>query len=174
MRTALIRSAHGISTGAFSHRGGASSSITAALAHVWCAVCCSDLCGVLASHGRQSIIADFRVKSTGMGHAVSAFDFGAGHAADPASPDPAAVRESPGHSTASPPTTRPSCGRESTTSPSLIRPGASPTTRACRKTSGKSLTSTWTRDCALRSDYARRMAQVEIDVLVAQAMGLDA
>jgi hypothetical protein len=33
-----------------------------------------------------------------------------------------------------------------------------------------SLTSTWTRHCALRSDYARRMALVEIDVLVAQAL----
>ena len=35
-----------------------------------------------------------------------------------------------------------------------------------------SLTSTWTRHCALRSDHARRMALVEIDVLVAQALGL--
>lgn len=34
------------------------------------------------------------------------------------------------------------------------------------------LTSSWTRDCALRRDYARRMALVEIDVLVAQALGL--
>jgi hypothetical protein len=34
------------------------------------------------------------------------------------------------------------------------------------------LTGTWTRQCALRSDYARRMALVEIDVLVAQALGL--
>lgn len=34
------------------------------------------------------------------------------------------------------------------------------------------LTSTWARHCALRSDYARRMALVEIDVLVAQALGL--
>lgn len=34
------------------------------------------------------------------------------------------------------------------------------------------LTSTWTRDGALRSDYARRMALVEIDVLVAQALSL--
>ena len=34
------------------------------------------------------------------------------------------------------------------------------------------LTSSWTRDCALRSDYARRMVLVEIDVLVAQALGL--
>ena len=34
------------------------------------------------------------------------------------------------------------------------------------------LTSTWSRSCALRSDYARRMALVEIDVLVAQTLGL--
>ncbi|MDN3918728.1 class I SAM-dependent DNA methyltransferase [Roseateles violae] len=34
------------------------------------------------------------------------------------------------------------------------------------------LTSTWARHCALRSDYARRMALVETDVLVAQAIGL--
>lgn len=34
------------------------------------------------------------------------------------------------------------------------------------------LTSDWSRDCALRTDYARRMALVEIDVLVAQALGL--
>jgi hypothetical protein len=34
------------------------------------------------------------------------------------------------------------------------------------------LTRDWTRHSALRSDYARRMALVEIDVLVAQALGL--
>lgn len=34
------------------------------------------------------------------------------------------------------------------------------------------LTPTWQRDCALRTDYSRRMALVEIDVLVAQALGL--
>ena len=34
------------------------------------------------------------------------------------------------------------------------------------------LTPGWQRQCALRSDYARRMALVEIDVLVAQALGL--
>lgn len=34
------------------------------------------------------------------------------------------------------------------------------------------LTTDWQRHCALRSDYARRMALVEIDVLVAQALGL--
>jgi hypothetical protein len=36
----------------------------------------------------------------------------------------------------------------------------------------QNLTRDWTRHCALRSDYARRMALVEIDVLVAQALGL--
>ena len=34
------------------------------------------------------------------------------------------------------------------------------------------LTPEWQRSCALRTDYARRMALVEIDVLVAQALGL--
>jgi hypothetical protein len=36
----------------------------------------------------------------------------------------------------------------------------------------QNLTRDWTRHCALRSDYARRIALVEIDVLVAQALGL--
>ena len=36
----------------------------------------------------------------------------------------------------------------------------------------KKLTPEWQRDCALRTDYARRQALVEIDVLVAQALGL--
>src|SRR5690606_3181350 len=34
------------------------------------------------------------------------------------------------------------------------------------------LTPDWQRHCALRSDYARRQALLEIDVLVAQALGL--
>ncbi|MCX7175437.1 MAG: class I SAM-dependent DNA methyltransferase [Proteobacteria bacterium] len=34
------------------------------------------------------------------------------------------------------------------------------------------LTPEWQRNCALRTDYSRRMALVEIDVLVAQALGL--
>jgi hypothetical protein len=36
----------------------------------------------------------------------------------------------------------------------------------------RDLTSKWQRKCALRTDYARRMALVEIDVLVAQELGL--
>jgi hypothetical protein len=34
------------------------------------------------------------------------------------------------------------------------------------------LTPEWQRHCALRSDYARRMALIEIDVLVAQELGI--
>lgn len=34
------------------------------------------------------------------------------------------------------------------------------------------LSSTWARECALRTEYSRRMALLEIDVLAAQAMGL--
>lgn len=37
----------------------------------------------------------------------------------------------------------------------------------------ENINSTWTRQSALRSDYARRMALVEIDVLVAQALGFN-
>ena len=36
----------------------------------------------------------------------------------------------------------------------------------------KNLTENWNRNCALRSDYARRQALVEIDVLVARALGM--
>jgi hypothetical protein len=36
----------------------------------------------------------------------------------------------------------------------------------------QNLTPEWTRECALRTDYSRRMALVEIDVLVAKALGL--
>jgi hypothetical protein len=36
----------------------------------------------------------------------------------------------------------------------------------------RNLTPTWQRECALRTDYARRQALVEIDVLVAQALKL--
>ena len=36
----------------------------------------------------------------------------------------------------------------------------------------RNLTPEWNRNCALRTDYARRQALVEIDVLVAKALGL--
>ena len=37
----------------------------------------------------------------------------------------------------------------------------------------RNLTPEWQRDCAFRSDYARRQALVEIDVLTAMALGLN-
>lgn len=36
----------------------------------------------------------------------------------------------------------------------------------------KNLTRFWQRDCALRTDYARRQAMLEIDILIARALGL--
>ena len=36
----------------------------------------------------------------------------------------------------------------------------------------KNLTRSWQRDCTLRTDYARRQAALEIDVLIARALGL--
>ena len=55
---------------------------------------------------------------------------------------------------------------------SLTSPGAQPGNARLPHEFFAKLTSDWTRDCALRSDYSRRMALVEIDVLVAQALGL--
>jgi hypothetical protein len=46
-----------------------------------------------------------------------------------------------------------------------------PTNRRLPQDFFANLSSTWTRDSALRLDYARRMALVEIDVQVAQALG---
>jgi len=63
----------------------------------------------------------------------------------------------------------------------LARRSPDPFTAQCWSQSGNprlqqdfftKLTPEWQRHCALRSDYARRMALVEIDVLVAQALGL--
>lgn len=47
-----------------------------------------------------------------------------------------------------------------------------PGARVLPQTFFEDLTPDWQRDCALRADYARRQALVEIDVLVAQALGL--
>src|SRR5690606_38052960 len=47
-----------------------------------------------------------------------------------------------------------------------------PSSRALPQDFFRQLTPQWQRHCALRSDYARRQALVEIDVLVAQALGL--
>ena len=50
--------------------------------------------------------------------------------------------------------------------------GANPTTLDYRKVSFPALRPNGSATCALRSDYSRRMALVEIDVLVAQALKL--
>jgi hypothetical protein len=47
-----------------------------------------------------------------------------------------------------------------------------PENRRLSQTFFSTLTGEWTRNCALRTHYARRMALVELDVLVAQALGL--
>lgn len=54
-----------------------------------------------------------------------------------------------------------------------IRPGSNhPGAQVLPQDFFTQLTPSWQRNCALRSDYARRQALVEIDVLVAQALGL--
>lgn len=54
-----------------------------------------------------------------------------------------------------------------------IRPGSNhPGAQVLPQNFFNQLTPNWQRNCALRSDYARRQALVEIDVLVAQALGL--
>ena len=47
-----------------------------------------------------------------------------------------------------------------------------PSSPSCESSFFEHLTPHWQRNCALRSDYARRQALVEIDVLVAQTLGL--
>ena len=47
-----------------------------------------------------------------------------------------------------------------------------PTNRRLQQDFFACLTSSWHRNCALRTDYARRLALLEIDVLVAQALNL--
>ncbi|WP_048438816.1 N-6 DNA methylase [Caenimonas sp. SL110] len=124
-----------------------------------------DLCGALAwSH---SVLADFRVKSTGMGHANTTL-----------------VDQLPipmeWHTTAVARALTLNC---LTSHYAPLWEGVYDSAFADQSWSQPSnprlpqdfwlgVTSTWTRQCALRGDYARRMALVEIDVLVAQALSL--
>ena len=124
-----------------------------------------ELCGVLAY--THSIIADFRVKTTGMGHANTTL-----------------VGQLPAPMTWLPNLVGRALVLNCLTShysplwddvfdiefteqswSQLDNP-------RLPKEFWQNLTSPWPRDCALRSDYARRMALVEIDVLVAQELGL--
>jgi hypothetical protein len=125
----------------------------------------SDLCGVMAwSH---SLVADFRVKSTGMGHANSTL---VGQLPIPQNWHTEAVAR----------------GMVLNCLTSHFAPlwdevydltfadqqWSQPDNPRLPQEFWQSLTSNWTRHCALRSDFARRMALVEIDVVVAQALGL--
>ncbi|WP_043341664.1 DNA methyltransferase family protein [Belnapia moabensis] len=124
-----------------------------------------DLCAALAwSH---SVVTDYRVKSTGMGHANSTL---VGQLPIPISWDPAVVARALALNCL---TTRYSDIWESVFDlPFTELSWTQPSNPRLPQEFWSNLTSTWTRRCALRADYARRMALVEIDVLVAQALGL--
>lgn len=124
-----------------------------------------ELCGVLAwSH---SLVADFRVKSTGMGHANTTL---VGQLPIPTVWQPIVVARAMALNCL---TTHFAPLWEEVYDPDFADQRWSQTDNSRLPWDfWQNLTSTWTRDCALRSDYARRMALVEIDVLVAQALGL--
>lgn len=123
------------------------------------------LCGALAY--THSLLADFRVKSTGMGHANTTL-----------------VGQLPIPDTWAPDVVGRALSLNCLTNHYAPlweavydfafseQSWSQPDNQRLPQEFWQNLTSTWTRDCALRSDYARRMALVEIDVLVAQALGL--
>lgn len=115
----------------------------------------------------QSVLADFRVKSTGMGHANTTL---VGQLPIPQSwsPDVAARALALNCLTAH---YAPLWEQVYDIEFSEQR-WSQPANLRLPQDFWSNLTGTWTRHCALRSDYARRMALVEIDVLVAQALAL--
>lgn len=124
-----------------------------------------DLCGVLAwSH---SVIADFRVKSTGMGHANTTV---VGQLPIPEAWQPATVVRALAVNCL---TTHYAPLWEAVFDPDFAdQHWSQPDNPRLPQDFWPNVTHDWTRHCALRGDYARRMALVEIDVLVAQALGL--
>lgn len=123
------------------------------------------LCGALAYH--QSLVADFFVKSTGMGHANTAL---AGQLPIPSSWQPGVIGRSLGLNCL---TSHYAPLWEQVYDLEFAeQQWSQPANSRLPQDFWSNLTGTWTRHCALRSDYARRMALVEIDVLVAQALGL--
>ena len=125
----------------------------------------TELVGYLAYS--QSILADFRVKSTGMGHAnislVSQLPIPQRLATDMAvrvlSLNLLTTHYAPLWS-------------EVFRNDFTMQMWSQPNNPRLPKNFFVKLTPEWQRNCALRTDYARRMALVEIDVLVAQALGL--
>lgn len=124
-----------------------------------------DLCGAQAY--AQSIVADFRVKSTGMGHANTTL---VGQLPIPEAWQADIVARSLALNCL---TTHYTPLWEQVYDIQFAeQQWSQPANLRLRQDFWSNLTGTWTRDSALRSDYARRMALVEIDVLVAQALGL--
>lgn len=124
-----------------------------------------ELCGALAfSH---SLVSDFRVKSTGMGHANITL---VGQLPIPSSWQPDVVVRAlvlnclTSHYA---PLWEQVYGVEFSE-----QHWSQPENPRLPQDFWSCLTGTWTRQCALRNDYARRMALVEIDVLVARTLGL--
>jgi hypothetical protein len=115
----------------------------------------------------QSLLADFRVKSTGMGHANTTL---VGQLPIPSSWRPDAVARALALNCL---TTHYAPLWEQVYDLEFAeQQWSQPANLRLPQNFWSKLTSTWTRHCALRSDYTRRMALVEIDVLVAQALGL--
>ncbi len=124
-----------------------------------------ELCGALAY--TQSLLADFRVKSTGMGHANTTL---VGQLPIPTDWQPQVVARTLALNCL---TAHYAPLWEEVFDPDFAdQRWSQPDNPRLPQDFWPSLTRDWTRHCALRSDYARRMALVEIDVLVAQALGL--
>lgn len=123
------------------------------------------LCGALAY--QQSLVVDFFVKSTGMGHANTLL---VGQLPIPLEWEPSLVVRALALNCL---TTHYAPLWEEVFDPDFAdQRWSQPDNPRLPQDFWPSLTRDWTRHCALRSDYARRMALVEIDVLVAQALGL--
>jgi len=124
-----------------------------------------ELCGALA--WMQAIVSDFWVKSTGMGHANSRL---VGQLPIPTEWQPASTVRAlvlnclTNHFS--------QVWQEVYDLAFTDQRWSQPDNPRLPQDFWENLTSDWTRHCALRSDYSRRMALVEIDVLVAQALGL--
>jgi hypothetical protein len=125
----------------------------------------SELCGAMAF--TQSLLADFRVKSTGMGHANTTL---VGQLPIPNEWQPAIVSRSLALNCLT--SHYAPLWEEVFDLEFAEQSWSQPDNQRLPQGFWQNLTRDWTRHNALRSDYARRMALVEIDVLVAQALGL--
>jgi hypothetical protein len=124
-----------------------------------------ELCGALAY--MISLVTDFRVKSTGMGHANTTL---VGQLPIPKTWEPALVARAMTLNCLT--VDYASLWEEIYDIAFSEQNWSQPTNPRLPQNFWSELSSSWSRGVALRGDYARRMALIEIDVLVAQAMGL--